>query len=128
MRFLPVVMALSMPVWATQADPVSENMPADNQPLVDERFEVDLGAWSLVGAESIEIIVDPWYRFRLDVAAQRASLYLVDMDTPVRTFDWIHKQGAFGFEARPGGGEPVWVDGSRFAGGGLFVALVSAPK
>jgi hypothetical protein len=204
-------MALSMFVLGDQAVAVS-----DNEPLVEERFETDLGVWSLVGSDSIEIIAEPetqdnhvlqltpqrgkyahaifslseewsdiriegkflfptdgdgylgfiynyqnkdgrkdfgciyvksngnyirvsphhdgnpswrlyeelkvyltgaqrievgkWYRFRLDVLAHRASLYLVDMETPVRTFDWIQRSGAFGFEARPGGGEPVWVD------------------
>ena len=62
----------------------------------------------LTGEQRIE--VGRWYRFRLDVDDSHAALYLVDMETPARTFDWVHDQGAFGLEARPGGGAPVWVD------------------
>ena len=65
----------------------------------------------LSGAQRIE--VRAWYRFRLDVIGHRARLYLVDTETPVVTFDWLHNHGAFGLEARPGGGAPVWVDDLR---------------
>jgi hypothetical protein len=62
----------------------------------------------LTGARRIE--VGEWYRFRLDVVGQRARFFLVDMETSILTFDWLHDHGAFGLEARPGGGAPVWVD------------------
>jgi len=62
----------------------------------------------LTGARRIE--VGDWYQFRLDVVGHRAQLFLVDMETPILTFDWLHDHGAFGLEARPGGGAPVWVD------------------
>jgi hypothetical protein len=62
----------------------------------------------LAGARRIE--VGRWYQFRLDVVGHRAQLFLVDMETPILIFDWLHDHGAFGLEARPGGGAPVWVD------------------
>jgi hypothetical protein len=62
----------------------------------------------LTGARRIE--VGGWNQFRLDVVGHRAQLFLVDLETPILIFDWLHDHGAFGFEARPGGGAPVWVD------------------
>lgn len=58
-----------------------------------------------------QIKVGTWYRFRLDVQGARASLYIDDMEQAVLSFDQTptHK-GAIGFEARPGRGEPAWVD------------------
>lgn len=57
------------------------------------------------------IRVGAWYDFRLDVRGHAAELYVGDMSTPVVRFDQFpHRWGALGLEARPGGGEPVWVD------------------
>ena len=67
----------------------------------------------LTGERRIE--VGEWYRFRLDVVGHRAQLFLVDLETPIVTFDWLHDHGAFGLEARPGGGAPVWVDDLKVA-------------
>jgi hypothetical protein len=62
----------------------------------------------LTGARRIE--VGRWNQFRLDVVGHSALLFLADMETPILIFDWLHDHGAFGLEARPGGGTPVWVD------------------
>jgi hypothetical protein len=52
-----------------------------------------------------------WYVFRLDVHENLAEFYLEDMNVPVVSFDLFpHRSGAIGLEARPGGGEPAWVD------------------
>lgn len=57
------------------------------------------------------IQVGTWYRFRLDVRGSLAELYIEDMRSPVVRFDLFPQdRGALGLEARPGGGEPVWVD------------------
>lgn len=66
----------------------------------------------LEGERRIE--VGRWYRFRLDVTGHRAQLYIDDMELPLATFDRFDQSyGALGLEARPGGGEPVWVDDVR---------------
>jgi len=55
-----------------------------------------------------------WYRFRLDVHEYSAALYIEDMETPAVVFNEApNSNGAFGLEARPGRGEPVWVDDIR---------------
>lgn len=68
-----------------------------------EEFKVEL-----TGARRIE--VGKWNQFRLEVVGHRAHLFVTDMETPIVIFDWLHDHGAFGLEARPGGGAPVWVD------------------
>lgn len=63
----------------------------------------------LTGEQHIE--VGRWYRFRLDVAGNSATLYIDDMQRPVTSFALFERaSGALGLEARPGRGEPVWVD------------------
>lgn len=63
----------------------------------------------LSGERRIE--VGRWYRFRLDVVGHEARLYIDDVETPLATFGRFHlDRGALGLEARPGRGEPVWVD------------------
>jgi hypothetical protein len=55
-----------------------------------------------------------WYDFRLDVHGSTAALFIDDMDNPVVSFDEApHSSGSLGLEARPGRGEPVWVDDIR---------------
>ena len=55
-----------------------------------------------------------WHQFRLDVRGTLAELYIDDMDKPIVTFDHFpNTSGALGLEARPGTGEPVWVDDIR---------------
>ena len=55
--------------------------------------------------------IQTWYRFRLDVRGHRAELFVGDMASPVVRFDLFpNTWGALGLEARPGGGESVWVD------------------
>ena len=67
---------------------------------------------SLDGARKIETGV--WYQFRLDVISNYATLYVDDLSTPVAEFDLFPgTEGALGLEARPGRGEPVWVDDIR---------------
>lgn len=57
-----------------------------------------------------------WYRFRLDVHGRMAALYIDDMVVPVMIFDEAPAaSGLLGLEARPGGGEPVWVDDIRIS-------------
>lgn len=57
------------------------------------------------------IQVDRWYEFQLDVAGRRAAFFIDDLTSPVVTFDLFPREsGGIGFEARPGGGAPVWVD------------------
>ncbi len=60
------------------------------------------------------IRVGAWHDFRLDVRGHAAELYVDDMSTPAASFDQFpHRWGALGLEARPGGGEPAWVDDLR---------------
>ncbi|MEM7352413.1 MAG: hypothetical protein AAF657_16545, partial [Acidobacteriota bacterium] len=60
------------------------------------------------------IRVGTWHRFRLDVRGRLAELYVGDMTSPVVGFDLFPgDRGALGLEARPGFGEPVWVDDVR---------------
>jgi len=67
---------------------------------------------NLDGAQQIQTGV--WYQFRLDVISNYAHLYVNDMSTPVAEFDlFFGTKGALGLEARPGRGEPVWVDEIR---------------
>lgn len=67
---------------------------------------------SLDGARRIQTGV--WYQFRLDVISNYATLYVDDMSTPAAEFDlFLGTEGALGLEARPGRGEPVWVDDVR---------------
>lgn len=69
-----------------------------------EDFKFDLS-----GERRIE--VGTWYTFRLDLQGGLAKLYIEDMTTPVMAFGLAPNQrGAIGLEARPGGGEAVWVD------------------
>lgn len=57
------------------------------------------------------IRVGAWHRFRLDVRGQSAALFIDDFRQPVVTFDEApNDAGRLGLEARPGFGEPVWVD------------------
>ncbi len=52
-----------------------------------------------------------WYTFRIDILECLAKLYLANLDQPVLEFDlFANEFGAIGFEARPGRGEPVWID------------------
>jgi len=74
-------------------------------------------SWRLYEDMRVELIderrmeVGRWYNFRLDVQSANASLYIVNMDVPVVNFALApNKHGALGLEARPGGGESVWVD------------------
>ena len=69
-----------------------------------EEFKIPLD-----GAQSIE--TGRWYSFRLDVDGGRAALYINDMNQAIVTFDQAPTtSGRLGLEARPGFGEPVWVD------------------
>jgi len=68
--------------------------------------------FDLVGDRRIE--VGRWYEFRLDVRGRAAELFIEDMSVPVVRFEQTpNASGAIGLEARPGGGEPVWVDDVR---------------
>jgi hypothetical protein len=61
-----------------------------------------------------QIRTGTWYDFRLDVVASRATLYIEDLSSPVATYDMLpNEYGAIGLEARPGGGQPAWVDDIR---------------
>ncbi len=72
-----------------------------------EDFRVDLEG-------ERRIRVGHWHRFRLDVRANAAELFIDDLSSPLVSFDlFAHRSGALGLEARPGGGEPVWVDDVR---------------
>lgn len=52
-----------------------------------------------------------WHRFRLDVRGRGAALFIDDFSEPVVAFDEAPgDSGTLGLEARPGFGEPVWVD------------------
>jgi hypothetical protein len=52
-----------------------------------------------------------WYSFRLDVRGHSASLAIGDLESPLVRFEAAPKDfGSLGLEARPGGGEAVWVD------------------
>jgi hypothetical protein len=52
-----------------------------------------------------------WYHFRLDVAENVAALYLGGDTGPALVFGGFEMEsGALGLEARPGAGDPVWVD------------------
>jgi len=52
-----------------------------------------------------------WHDFRLDVHRSAAALYIDEMSEPVQRFDHApNSSGHIGLEARPGFGEPVWVD------------------
>jgi hypothetical protein len=63
----------------------------------------------LTGAQHIE--PNRWYHFRLDVLGNGAALYLDDLATPVVVYEGFEQDfGAIGLEARPGRGDPVWVD------------------
>ena len=65
--------------------------------------------FDLQGERRIE--VGKWYDFRLDVRGRAAELFVENMLEPVVRFEPApHASGALGLEARPGGGEPVWVD------------------
>lgn len=60
------------------------------------------------------IVPGRWYDFRLDVHGKVAELYLVDLTEPVVRFaEAPTAGGSLGLEARPGRGEPVWVDDIR---------------
>jgi hypothetical protein len=55
-----------------------------------------------------------WYDFRLDVHGRVAALYIGDLSSPVVVFNEAPtNSGTLGLEARPGRGEPVWVDDIR---------------
>jgi len=67
---------------------------------------------ALDGPRRIE--VGRWYSFRLDVAGQTATLYLDDFSKPLVSYSLFEQtSGQLGLEARPGKGEPVWVDQVR---------------
>ena len=71
-----------------------------------------------------EIRTGVWYEFRLDISGAQAAPYLEDLTLPVVTYDMFsNESGAIGLEARPGGGEPVWVDDIRVSklGRGLVI-------
>ncbi len=60
------------------------------------------------------IQVGRWYPFRLVVDARTVALYLDSSDEPVFSTSVIRNPpGRVGLEARPGGGDPVWVDDIR---------------
>jgi hypothetical protein len=55
-----------------------------------------------------------WYDFRLDVHQREATLFFDDLSSPLVTFSEApNDTGSFGLEARPGRGDPVWVDDIR---------------
>jgi hypothetical protein len=55
-----------------------------------------------------------WYDFRLDVHGRTALLFIGDLTNPVVSFDEApNSSGSLGLEARPGRGDPVWVDDIR---------------
>jgi hypothetical protein len=57
------------------------------------------------------IVPNRWYRFRLDVVGREARFAFGDLAQPLVLFDGIEMdRGAIGLEARPGRGDPVWVD------------------
>lgn len=58
-----------------------------------------------------------WHDFKLEVIDSSVSLYIDDMTSAVFTTDVIDiAAGMVGLEARPGGGEPAWVDDIRVRG------------
>ena len=64
---------------------------------------------NLVDDQQIE--VGRWHSFRLDVHGHRATLAIGDLERPLVTFSGSPTgSGRLGLEARPGGGEAVWVD------------------
>ena len=65
-----------------------------------EDFRVDLEGERRIRARN-------WHRFRLDVLANVAELYIDDMSSPAASFDlFAGTSGALGLEARPRGVEP----------------------
>lgn len=65
--------------------------------------------FDLLNNRKLEVGV--WYPFRLDVSGHQASLAIGDLDQPLVTFSGAPTgEGQVGLEARPGRGEPVWVD------------------
>jgi hypothetical protein len=55
-----------------------------------------------------------WYAFRLDVQGRYAALFIDDFSEPVVQFNAApNDSGTLGLEARPGFGEPAWVDKLR---------------
>ena len=64
---------------------------------------------NLVDDQRIKVGV--WYPFQLDVRGHEASLAIGNLDHPLVTFSGSPTaSGRLGLEARPGGGEAVWVD------------------
>jgi hypothetical protein len=60
---------------------------------------------------SRKIAPNRWYRFRLDVVGREARFAFEELAQPLVRFDGIEMdRGAIGLEARPGRGDPVWVD------------------
>lgn len=58
-----------------------------------------------------KIVVGKWHQFKFIVVDGTASLFVDNMDEAVIDFNLFNNEfGAFGFEARPGRGEKVWVD------------------
>ncbi len=69
-----------------------------------EEFRVDLEGDRRIRTRT-------WYPFRLEVSGHVATLAIGDLEHPLVRFRGAPAAlGALGLEARPGGGEPVWVD------------------
>lgn len=67
---------------------------------------------NLTGEKKIR--VGKWYDFMIEVRDSFVSLYIDDMASPLFSTDLIDiASGLVGLEARPGRGEPVWVDDIR---------------
>jgi hypothetical protein len=57
------------------------------------------------------VVPNRWYPFRLDVIGSAARFAFEELSQPLIIFDGIQMdRGAIGFEARPGRGDPVWID------------------
>jgi hypothetical protein len=69
---------------------------------------------NLNGEDKIQI--GKWHQFRLDVIENSASLTIDNKAIADMEFELFHHiKGSFGLEARPGTGEPVWVDDLHFS-------------
>jgi hypothetical protein len=88
---------------------VSPHLDGNPSWRLHEELKVDL-----LGERRIK--VGHWHRFRLDVVGKQVALYIDNMNQPLTRFDLFpNTAGAFGLEARPGGGAPVWVDDLSFS-------------
>jgi hypothetical protein len=74
-------------------------------------------SWRLYEEMKVDLVGDraivpgQWHHFRLEVNGGAAALYIDDMAEPIVVFDGAPGiSGQLGLEARPGRGDPVWVD------------------